>query len=158
MSISEFLAARLDEEGAVASQLLIDLRSQIEAEWQGQEDEQGPMTPSRMLSAQLWRNYDGQQRWRSFARGQQIARLASPDRVRADIAAKRAILTDYVTTCRLRDEAAERIRAAGDHPGTEDLRSWARARDEAAVLDQLVMPRLAQPYADHPDYSESWKP
>jgi hypothetical protein len=140
MTITEFLTARLDEDEAVASQLLTDLRSQIEAEWQGQEDDQGPMTPDRMLSAQLWRNYDGQQRWRSFARGQQIARLASPDRVLAEVAAKRAIVelhSEDALACYWSHDSM-----AHHEPGE--------------ACDTLCA--LALPYADHSDYDEAWRP
>lgn len=61
-----------------------------------------------------------------------------PARVLLEIEAKRAILRDYHTTVRIRDEAAERINAAGSHPDPADLDEWTRASREAAVLAGVV--------------------
>lgn len=80
-----------------------------------------------------------------------------PASVLRDIEAKRKTLADYETTCRLRDEAAERIRAAGEHPSAEDLDLWGRAQIEAVVLRGPVA-NLALPYADLDDYQEGWRP
>ena len=61
-----------------------------------------------------------------------------PAAVLRDVAAKRAILRDYETTVRLRDEAAARIKDAGDHPDPADLREWTQASREAEVLAGVV--------------------
>jgi hypothetical protein len=139
MTITEFLTARYDEEEALASALLIDLQSQVETDWKGQVDEQGPMTPDRMLKAQLWRDYDGQTRWRNFARGQAIARLASPDRALADIAAKRAIVA-----------YAPRV----DH--LVSTIEWEYSSNVDEEGDDLLR-ILAQPFAEHPDFDPAWR-
>ncbi|MFJ2675099.1 DUF6221 family protein [Streptomyces sp. NPDC087525] len=80
-----------------------------------------------------------------------------PARVLRETGAKRQIVEDYATTARLRDEAAARIKAAGDSPGAEDLDVWDRAQREAGILEGPVR-LLATVYADHPGYREEWRP
>lgn len=92
MNITQFLKARIAEDEETAAALLRDLTGQIEDEYAGVVDEKGPMTPARLLSAQMWAHYDGQSKRHSFAKGQQIAALANPARVLAECAAKRAII------------------------------------------------------------------
>ncbi|MFE2710666.1 DUF6221 family protein [Streptomyces mirabilis] len=80
-----------------------------------------------------------------------------PARVLREIEAKRRLLDDYTVTARIRDEAAARIKAAGDHPDPKDLETWDRAQREAAILEGPV--RLAAlPLADRPGYREEWRP
>lgn len=69
----------------------------------------------------------------------------------------RAILADYQETCRLRDEAAARIRAAGGDASARDLDTWDRARQEASVLWPVIA-QLAAAWNDHPSYRDEWKP
>ena len=91
MTIVEFLEARIAEEELDARRLYLDLEAEI-AESYPAADDKGPFTPERLLSAQMWAHYDGQSKRRSFAKGQQIAKLANPARVLAECAAKRAII------------------------------------------------------------------
>lgn len=80
-----------------------------------------------------------------------------PARVLREIDAKRQLLDDYTVTARIRDEAAERIKAAGDHPDSKNLETWDRAQREAAILEGPV--RLAAlPLSDRPGYREEWRP
>lgn len=128
--IVEFLLARISEDEDVAQRLSDDLKNQIEAsDLKG--DELGPLTPQRMLKAQLWAHFDGQTRWRNFARGQYIARLASPERTLAECAAKRRIVTA----------------ASG----------WMGDGGEGGYVSEQVLRNLSQPYADHPDFDPDWK-
>ncbi|GGX99158.1 DUF6221 family protein [Streptomyces fructofermentans] len=79
-------------------------------------------------------------------------------RVLREIEAKRRVLSDFTETARLRDEAASRIRAAGDHPDPGDLDTWDRAEREAAILEAPVRV-LATVYRDRPGYrAEEWAP
>ncbi|MEV0115847.1 DUF6221 family protein [Streptomyces sp. NPDC050844] len=80
-----------------------------------------------------------------------------PARVLRETAAKRQLLDDYTVTARIRDEAAERIKAAGDHPDSKDLETWDRAQREAAILEGPVK-LAATPLADRPGYREEWRP
>lgn len=96
---------------------------------------------------------DDQQSMRDAAH---IARH-DPARVLAEVKAKRRIVDEYATTCRLRDEATARIKAAGDSPDPGDLDTWDRAQREAAILEGPVT-LLALPYADHRDYRVEWRP
>lgn len=71
--------------------------------------------------------------------GQAMARMIvwnTPRRVLADVAAKRAILQAWAA------------RGEDDHPAISAHRTglW------------LAIQHLAQPYAEHPDFDESWKP
>jgi len=133
--LTEFLLARIAEDEVVAMALLRDLEGQIEAEGFA-ADERGPFTPARMLAAQLWAHYDGQTRWRNFARGQHIATLAAPARALAECEAKRQIVDQWL--CRYDDNPR--------HVDQETL----DARDTLCAL--------ALPYADHPDCRKEWKP
>jgi len=63
-----------------------------------------------------------------------------PQRVLADVAAKRAIVDGFTTL----DNSRDRLHDAGLHLQWNVLRTVARA--------------LALPYADHPDYDEEWRP
>lgn len=80
-----------------------------------------------------------------------------PARVLREIGAKRRLLDDYIVTVRIRDGAATRIKAAGDHPDPKDLDEWDRAQREAAILEGPV--RLAASvYDDKPGYLAKWAP
>ena len=81
----------------------------------------------------------------------------NPARVLAEINAKRQLLDDYTVTAHIRDEAAERIKASGDHPDAKDLETWDRAQREAAILEGPVK-LAALPLADRPGYREEWRP
>lgn len=91
-----------------------------------------------------------------FAMAEHIVRH-DPARVLRDIDAKRQMLDDYEVTARIRDEAATRIKAAGDHPNPKDLETWDRAQREAAILEGPVK-LAATPLSDRPGYLESWRP
>ena len=85
-----------------------------------------------------------------------VARF-DPERMLAEVDAKRKIIDNYVMTLKLRDEAAARLKDAGDHPGASDLDTWTRAKYEAVVLEEPIA-LLALPYADHTDYRDEWRP
>lgn len=129
MNIIEFLEARIAEDEKTAKALLKDLQGEVQESYVGEVDEKGPMTPDRLLHAQMWAHYGGQSKRRSFAKGQQIADLASPTRVLAECAAKREIISKQ-------DDAMD---------------SYAGAR----VMDH-VLQALASVYEDHPDYRQEW--
>lgn len=77
-----------------------------------------------------------------------------PARVLADVAAKRAILTEH-----LPDMAREyRDGAWRDRPQCGACVTW-RGEGEAvpAPAPCLTLRRLAVSYADHPDFDESWR-
>jgi hypothetical protein len=80
-----------------------------------------------------------------------------PERELREIESKRLIVDEYATTCQIRDDAAARIKAAGDHPSPADLDTWDRAEREAAILRGPVE-ASASVYAGHPDYREEWRP
>ena len=137
MTLTEFLLARIASDEAVARVLLRDLEVQIETEGFA-ADERGPFTPARMLAAQLWAHYDGQTRWRNFARGHHIATLADPARVLAECEAKRRIVEDFeVYAADARTERTE----------------FAAGRRHAALL---AVTQIATVYADHPDFDPAW--
>ena len=71
-----------------------------------------------------------------------------PARVLADIAAKRAIVEDYQIV--MANNAIER---ANDG---DELKI--AARELVAKSLRMVLIRLAAPYADHPDFDETWRP
>jgi hypothetical protein len=66
-----------------------------------------------------------------------------PGRVLADVAAVRAIVARY-------EDCLARL----DDPDY----STAAAADQIREYEDFVLPSLALPYADHPDYREEWKP
>lgn len=136
MTITEFLESRIAEDEKQASALLRDLEDQISEEYVGVVEVRGPMTSTRLLSAQMWAHYDGQSKRRSFAKGQQIATLANPRRVLAECAAKRAIIADR-----------ERI----DRSVSPD--DWSMGYSDA---NYDAIKALAAVYADHPDYLQEW--
>jgi hypothetical protein len=80
-----------------------------------------------------------------------------PARVLREIDAKRQLLADYTVTARIRDEAAVRIKAAGNQPDAKDLETWDRAQREVAILEGPVK-LAASPLADRPGYREDWRP
>lgn len=80
-----------------------------------------------------------------------------PARVLREIDAKRQLLNDYAVTARIRDEAAARIKAAGDQPDSKDLDTWDRAQREAAILEGPVK-LSALVYVDRHGYLEAWRP
>ncbi|RYJ26450.1 hypothetical protein CU044_3743 [Streptomyces sp. L-9-10] len=136
-----FLRARLDEDERVARR--------VKSSWR-QIGETGVIVASDGGRAEECANGN----WTGIA--ERIVRH-DPERVLREIDAKRQIVEDYATTARLRDEAAARIKAAGDSPGAEDLDVWDRAQREAGILEGPVR-LLATVYADHPGYREEWRP
>lgn len=66
------------------------------------------------------------------------AALHDPKAVLRRIKADRKTLADYELTVRIRDEAAQRIKDAGDSPDSTDLDTWDRAQREAAILVDVV--------------------
>lgn len=95
----------------------------------------------------------GSQDYMEAERGEFIAEH-DPARVLRDVEAKRQLLADYTTTVRLCDEAAARIKAAGDHPDPKDLDEWSRAHREAAILAGPVR-LLALPFSHRPGFAEA---
>jgi hypothetical protein len=65
-------------------------------------------------------------------------RSRSPEQALADVAAKRAIVAECI-----------------EHT---DEDAWERDRVAASELAYATLRLLAQPYADHPDYDEGWRP
>lgn len=157
MTIIEFLEARIAEDENAARALLRDLEGQVQEEYAGAIDEKGPMTPARLLSAQMWAHYDGQSKRRSFAKGQQIATLANPTRALAECAAKRALLG---------------VHHPHDHGGEHgdavfcDECQWDHGDDSPRIDNQPVegfganpcrtLACIAAVYSDHPDYQQEW--
>lgn len=138
MNITDFLHARIEEEETKAQQLFDDLSNQIRDE-KLRPDDRGPYTPTRLLKSSLWAQYDGQTRWRNFARGQHIADLANPTRILAECEAKRKIIADW--------EAAEK--SAGNYPTI----------DAGYALGlEVAVQHLAATYSNHPDYNQEWRP
>jgi hypothetical protein len=72
--------------------------------------------------------------------GTGIRDLVNPDRILADVAAKRAIVSLHTHPS---------FACYWSHDSMEQ-------HDPGEVCDTLCA--LAQPYADHPDYREEWKP
>ncbi|MFF1833451.1 DUF6221 family protein [Streptomyces sp. NPDC058231] len=149
-----FLLARLDE----------DEQAALDASWDGYD--------SGRWTAHHHEQHDGQwvvidchdkavtgvdaQVANDAAVAHHIARH-DPARVLQEIGARRVILVEYATMCRLRDEAVARIEAAGDAPAAEDLDAWERTQQEVSVLEGPVR-LLALTHGDHPDYREDWRP
>lgn len=71
--------------------------------------------------------------------------LNDPAWVLRRCAADRETLGEYTTTVRLRDEAADRLRAQGEHKDHGDLDTWCRADTEVSIL-QPVIERMARTY------------
>jgi hypothetical protein len=142
--VVEFLEARIGEDEKTAKALLKDLEGEVQESYAGAVDERGPMTPDRLLHAQMWAHYDGQSKRRSFAKGQQIADLASPDRALAECAAKRAIIE-------LAQKATEVEKEFDDYEwrgaGPEQVDPW---------TGDAILFALAAVYKDHPDYQQEW--
>lgn len=115
--LTEFIRACITEREAEAQALLDDLTNQVE-EAGYQADERGPFTPQRQLAAELWAQYAGQSRWRNFARGQHIARLADPTIALAECQAKRTLLELSEHGCGDDYERVQKALAAtfADHP------------------------------------------
>jgi len=164
-TLTEFLLARIAEDEAKAQALLRDLEGEVEEEWKGIVDAIGPMTPDRLLKAQLWARYDGQTKRRSFARGQQIATLASPTRVLAECEAKRKIIAFHESWPTLVQTPAKFERDDGDldnytYRMSQEI-AWLTTREYVARfgIDPPTAPMLAAlalPYFDHPDYQPEW--
>lgn len=144
MTLTEFLLARIAEREAAARALLRDLEGQIETEGFA-ADERGPFTPARMLAAQLWAHYDGQTRWRNFARGQHIATLSDPARVLAECEAKRWVI----------ELAQQAMDEAAEHGHDKQVGAVFEGR---ASLAEAMLRAEATAYADHEEYLPEWKP
>lgn len=131
MTLTDFLLARIAEDEQHARRLLKDLVSQIE-DGGATTDDLGPITPQRMLAADLAAKYRGQSRWDNVARGQYITAIADPARVLAECEAKRRIVGLYA-------------------PG------WPLYEEQWSSYAGDTLRFLALPYTDHPDYDESWR-
>ena len=146
--LARWLGAQLDEDERIA-------QGADPGPWKnnslGRHDQSviklGPPTSASLIQ------FDGS---RAAANGAHVARH-DPARVLREIDAKRQLLDDFTVTARIRDEAAMRIKAAGDHPDPKDLETWDRAQREAAILEGPVK-LAASPLADRPGYREEWRP
>jgi hypothetical protein len=165
VTITEFLEARIAEDEKKASALLRDLEGQVSEEYAGMVDERGPMTPTRLLGAQMWAQYAGQSKRRSFAKGQQIAYLANPMRVLAECAAKRAIIEQHKDWPVLVEKKPEFREDATDPQSmtyrvTQEmvwLTEWEYVKRFGVEAPTAPMIRaLAAVYSDHPDYNKDW--
>lgn len=115
MTLTEFLTARLDEEEAVAES------TGLHAQANGFDTGMPPMGSGGIRESPEYPTV-----------------YVNPKRVLADIAAKRAIVEEYVEA-----DAYYRVRADAPAGELTGLRT--------AVL------LLAQPYADHPDFDPAWR-
>jgi hypothetical protein len=127
MSITEFLAARLDEEEAVARAALEEggAYDDTEIPWAGRAGD------------------DSHSREHNYGASWVELRVA---RILADIAAKRALIADLATFDRVATEKAS------SDPAT----SLTARGIERGIMHALRT--LVQPFTDHPDFDESWKP
>lgn len=140
VDIATFLAARLDEDEAVAKACGVGIRDTWHTiEWYDGQFEDGltvsvdvhglagtPITSRGVLLR---------------ADGVHIARH-DPARVLAEVAAKRAIVAEYEA----RDKDADLMLG----PDVLRQREWSGLR--------LAVHLLATAYASHPDYDQSWRP
>lgn len=119
--IAQFLAARLDEDEERAELA----QSVIAGSWDGW----GVIAPQLHACCDTVPNID--------RAGQHLYVNADPARVRADVAAKRALLK----------------RLEADVDGCTDDAEW---RGASTALDR-VLEYLAAPYDSHPDYDPAWR-
>lgn len=131
----DFLLEQISEEERLALDLLHVLEGEVEEKYKGVVDEGGPFTPQRLLSAKLWAHFAGQSRWRNFKTGQDIAQLASPKRVLADCAAKRAVVGLFTPSDLESDDRGAYFYAEG-------------------VGDAVKA--LASAYVGHPRFKDEW--
>lgn len=131
-TLAAFLEERIREDEDQARQLLRDLVGQVTEQYAGKPG----ITPDNILSAEMSGWYDGRSKRRSFARGQQIARLAGPTRALAEAAAKRRILAD---------------RTRIDRSANPD--QWSAGYSDA---NYAAIQALAAIYAEHRDYKPEW--
>lgn len=161
MDIAAFLTARFDEEHAEA----IAAQEADPAPWRANTTNRGSTEQRHEHGSGLVIAGDDTALWdcegsntlcMTAPTARHVARW-DPGRVLADIKAKRAVVEDYVLTCRYRDEAATRIQRARESGQIDSaaLDDWHRADREASILEGVVQ-RLASPYAEHPDYDPSW--
>jgi hypothetical protein len=136
-----FLLARIADEVAAASAAKTGNRWWVD----------GPA-----LHSERWWVYDTDGLFKRREVAEHIARW-DPDRVLVELEAKREMVEEFALTCRLRDEAAERVAAAAGRPAAEDLDSWSRAHREAGVWGPWVR-QFGLSYASHDDYREEWRP
>lgn len=108
------------------------------------------------LHSERWWVYDTDGVFKRREVAEHIARW-DPVRVLVELEAKRQMVEEFALTCRLRDEAADRVRVAEPRPAPEDLDSWSRAHREAALWEPWVR-QFALSYVSHKDYREEWKP
>lgn len=111
------------------------------------EDERAPTPGREALDDLRFELKRGEPYWQHLASrvedGLDIQTVAWEARVRREVAAKRAILARY-EDCLARMEDPDY--------------SAATARDQAREYEDFVLPNLAVPYANHPDYQQEWKP
>lgn len=125
MTITEFLAARYDEDEAQARSAIDNrMRANIHP------SDKGPQTYGPV----------------DISDDSELGDMAiGAEYVLADIAAKRAIVVEH--TCQCPDpDCGDCGACSGDH----------HADPTPAPCTTLRL--LAQPYAEHPDFDESWKP
>jgi hypothetical protein len=162
MGIAEFLSARLDEEYADA----LAAQESDPAPWRV-DAAQGAFTNQRNgHGAGLVIAFDDEALWdcegsnalcMTAPTARHVARW-DPAHVLRDVEAKRAIVEDYVITCRVRDEADTRVKAARATGRIDSaaLDDWGRAGREASILEGILI-RMASPHGAHPDYNPAWK-
>jgi hypothetical protein len=142
MTITEFLTARLDEDEEVAlSAAGWDRagRTRIPGSWSPEGI--GGVTDEELRPVA----YAGESGL-SDSKVSHIVRH-DPARVLAEVEAKRALIADADTF----DRTAREYVSKGDR-----MNSLAARGVERGVIHALRT--LALPYADHPDYDESWRP
>jgi len=152
MTITGFLAARYDERMAVA-------RAASPGPWHTNAEAHEVLAVDDILVADGFALSGPQTR----ATTQHIA-LNDPSYVLADITAKRAIVERLVSTkhavleedCWYTCAAATVERDGGETCDDNRNGGPCDCGRDARVEGYLAL--LAQPFADHPDYDESWKP
>lgn len=142
-----FLEARIAEDETAAKRIQAELEQELKEKYTGMNDESGPPTPERILSGQLWAQYNGQSRTRNFAKGQYLARIAAPSRVLDDCRAKRAIISYH-----------GRVRDTDGDPDGDTCSMCSSSGPDAESWPCLTLQALASAYGRHEEYRPEWEP
>jgi Family of unknown function (DUF6221) len=145
MTLSEFLAARLDEDEATAEAV----RQVSATDWRHEKavTADGPVTavtvPLRddLVLVTTWRDDAVLAPW--------IARW-DPARVLREVDAKRKILARYGFACRQAE--VTKLNAVRQHVGDAEHEAWSKI---AGALERDVVD-LAAVWSGHPDYDPAW--
>ena len=139
--LAAFLRARLKEDEAAA---------QSQADWL-REREKRPGDWTRFMFDPVIGPFGGQSPLRSIDRGLYVGRMADPDRVLREVAAKRAILVEHP----IRSVRNATCQVCTDVEGTSYL-SYLGDEHTKAPPPCPTLRALAAVYSDHPDYQKEW--